>query len=68
MRGEFYLLTMAVIAACCIITGIVDDYPQYFLWFFLEQVALGIFTFELIARLKNLTWSHFSMSGEVIWN
>lgn len=65
---RFQLFMMSVIALSCVIMGFEADYPDFFLWFYLEQIALAIFTFELIVRLKNLGWGYFCKADDLVWN
>lgn len=68
-EGErFQLFMMCVIGASCIIMGFEADFPKFFLWYYLEQIALAIFTFELVVRLKNWGWQFFCKQDDVIWN
>lgn len=68
-EGErFQLFMMCVIGASCLTMGFEADYPNFFMWFYLEQMVLGIFAFELTVRLKNWGWEFFTKEDELVWN
>lgn len=49
---RFQSFIMGVIGFNAILIGLEADIPHYFLWYYVEQALLIIFTFELFARLK----------------
>lgn len=62
----FQSFIMSVIGFNSILMGLEADYPDFFLWFYVEQVLLIIFSFELLVRLKFAGLQFFCQN--VIWN
>lgn len=65
--GHFQGFIMGVIAFNSIIIAMETDFPQFPGWYFLEQVLLVIFCFELAARLKHHSKTFFT-NQDAVWN
>merc|ERR1719161_3330275 len=48
----FQVFIMSVIGVNSLIMSFETDFPDFFLWFYVEQTLLVIFVFELCVRLK----------------
>merc|ERR1712048_1049693 len=47
----FQLFIMSVIAFNSVLMGFESALPDFFLWYYVEQVLLAIFTFEILLRV-----------------
>lgn len=64
---QFQAFIMSVIGFNSVLMGFEADLPNFAGWFYIEQVLLTIFTFELLVRLKYNGCSFFCSAG-VVWN
>jgi len=68
-KESFQTFIMCVIGANAIVMGLETDMPQFWGWFYVEQILLMIFMFELAVRLKRWGFQFFRTSNpDVIWN
>lgn len=63
---NFQSFIMGVIGFNSILMGFEADAPDFFLWFYVEQVLLLIFSFELLVRLRFAGFAFFCQN--VVWN
>mmetsp|Transcript_57649 Transcript_57649/g.137100 ORF Transcript_57649/g.137100 Transcript_57649/m.137100 type:complete len:678 (-) Transcript_57649:123-2156(-) len=63
----FHVFMMRVIAFNTIILGLEADY-DWGGFFYIEQVLLVIYTFELLARMKHHGMAFFQCKGDAAWN
>lgn len=66
--SHFQLFIMGTIAANSIIMSFESDYPDWGGWFYVEQVLLIIFTFELMVRIKYAGCQFFIDPKDIAWN
>jgi len=64
----FQLFIMGVIGFNSILMGLEADIPDFFLWYYVEQLLLVIFTFELLVRLRHSGCEFFFSTSDLIWN
>eukprot|EP00401_Gymnodinium_catenatum_P062746 CAMPEP_0117504104 /NCGR_PEP_ID=MMETSP0784-20121206/24676_1 /TAXON_ID=39447 /ORGANISM="" /LENGTH=631 /DNA_ID=CAMNT_0005299447 /DNA_START=86 /DNA_END=1981 /DNA_ORIENTATION=+ len=64
--NAFQSFIMGVIALNAILIGLEADHPGVSLWFYLEQLLLFIFTFELFTRMKRYGLRFFF--EDWVWN
>jgi len=65
---NFQSFIMGVIGCNAIIMGLETDIPDFWGWFYVEQILLMIFMFELSARLKMWGFGFFTNGANLIWN
>eukprot|EP00448_Togula_jolla_P022214 CAMPEP_0170582770 /NCGR_PEP_ID=MMETSP0224-20130122/7764_1 /TAXON_ID=285029 /ORGANISM="Togula jolla, Strain CCCM 725" /LENGTH=629 /DNA_ID=CAMNT_0010906023 /DNA_START=12 /DNA_END=1901 /DNA_ORIENTATION=+ len=65
---RFNMFIMGVIAFNSVVMGFETDYPDFPAWFYVEQVLLCIFCFELSVRVKFLGFADFFFGDSVAWN
>lgn len=63
----FQTFIVGVIAVNSIIMGFETDIPDFWGWYYIEQILLVIYTFELLVRLKNQGFTFFC-NQEYFWN
>lgn len=64
----FQSFIMAVIGANSLIMGFEADMPDFAGWFYVEQLLLLIFSFELLVRLKLQGCRFFINLDGIVWN
>jgi len=64
----FQMFIMSVIGFNSLLMSFETDYPSFFLWVYVEQVLLIIFSFELLVRLKLWGLTFFTRSDDLVWN
>jgi len=64
----FQLFIIGDIGFNSILMGLEADIPHYFLWFYVEQLLLAIFSFELLVRIRHSGCEFFFSTGDLIWN
>jgi len=65
---HFQLFIMGTIAANSLIMSFESDYPDFFGWFYVEQILLCIFSFELLVRLRFAGFKFFYDKHDFAWN
>eukprot|EP00746_Dinoflagellata_sp_MGD_P015708 gnl/MRDRNA2_/MRDRNA2_135022_c0_seq1.p1 gnl/MRDRNA2_/MRDRNA2_135022_c0~~gnl/MRDRNA2_/MRDRNA2_135022_c0_seq1.p1 ORF type:complete len:727 (+),score=129.43 gnl/MRDRNA2_/MRDRNA2_135022_c0_seq1:207-2387(+) len=65
--ANFQTFIMGVIGVNSIIMGFETDVPDFWGWFYVEQVFLVIYTFELLTRIQ-LKGCSFFCDGDYFWN
>eukprot|EP00928_Gymnodinium_smaydae_P011070 TRINITY_DN14136_c0_g3_i1.p1 TRINITY_DN14136_c0_g3~~TRINITY_DN14136_c0_g3_i1.p1 ORF type:complete len:578 (+),score=166.88 TRINITY_DN14136_c0_g3_i1:24-1736(+) len=66
--SSFQLFIMGVIGFNSLLMAFESDYPSFFLWFYVEQGLLLIFSFELAIRLRLWGCLFFTRKEDVVWN
>mmetsp|Transcript_118621 Transcript_118621/g.382989 ORF Transcript_118621/g.382989 Transcript_118621/m.382989 type:complete len:623 (+) Transcript_118621:3-1871(+) len=64
----FQTFIMSVICFNAILIGLEADDPDFFLWFYLENILLVIFTFEILVRLRVHGLKFFCDAHDFLWN
>lgn len=65
---EFQLFIMGTIAANSLIMSFESDFPDFWGWFYVEQILLVIFSFELLVRLRYSGCMFFCNPSDLAWN
>merc|ERR1719379_1987392 len=65
---NFQLFIMGTIAANSLIMSFESDFPDWAGWFYVEQVLLIIFSFELLVRLRHWGCRFFYHESDIAWN
>merc|ERR1719387_2932627 len=65
---EFQGFIIGVIGFNAIVMGLEADYPDIACWYYIEQILLAIFCFELVTRLKHWEWYFFVHPHDFKWN
>jgi voltage-gated sodium channel len=66
--SRFQLFIMSVIYFNSLLMSFEAEYPDFFLWFYVEQILLMIFTFEISLRLKLWGCDFFTRKEDIAWN
>lgn len=66
--NTFQLFIMGTIAANSLLMSFESDFPDFFGWFYVEQVLLVIFSFELTVRLRRWQCYFFYHETDLVWN
>eukprot|EP00927_Polykrikos_kofoidii_P000536 TRINITY_DN10193_c0_g1_i1.p1 TRINITY_DN10193_c0_g1~~TRINITY_DN10193_c0_g1_i1.p1 ORF type:complete len:1018 (-),score=200.57 TRINITY_DN10193_c0_g1_i1:485-3538(-) len=64
----FQYFLMGVIGFNSLLMGLETDMPDFFLWIYIEQLLLVIFTFELAVRLRRYGCEFFCHPEDITWN
>eukprot|EP00930_Biecheleria_cincta_P055163 TRINITY_DN41514_c0_g1_i1.p1 TRINITY_DN41514_c0_g1~~TRINITY_DN41514_c0_g1_i1.p1 ORF type:complete len:941 (+),score=218.77 TRINITY_DN41514_c0_g1_i1:85-2907(+) len=65
---HFQLFIMGTIAFNSVVMSLESDLPQFAIWFYVEQVLLTIFSFELLVRLRFKGCKFFCDPDDLVWN
>lgn len=64
----FQLFIMGVIAFNSVLMGFESDMPDFFAWYYIEQILLFIYTLDILLRLKRWGWVFFTHETDINWN
>jgi voltage-gated sodium channel len=67
-KERFQVFIMGVIGFNSLLMGMESDFPSFFMWFYIEQLLLVIFSFELATRLKHFGCEFFYHKTDIGWN
>lgn len=65
---RFQVFIMGTIGANSLIMSFESDFPDFWGWFYVEQVLLMIFSFELLVRLRHWGCKFFIHKKDLVWN
>lgn len=64
----FQLFIMGIIAFNSVLMGFESDMPDFFMWFYVEQILLLIYTLDIAFRLKRWGCVFFYHETDIGWN
>jgi len=65
---KFQGFIMGVICFNALLIGAEADFPHYWAWFYIENLLLVIFSFELLVRLRYQGKGFFCHPDDIFWN